>query len=399
MDNATLFRSVDTGAFAAAFTAKLRAAGLKVGMSETGRFSAALAKCPPTDVRTLYWVAKTCLIGDRDDFEVFNDVFDALFNDESLPIPPGRSNQGRATVKSTGTVIRQSVPSDGLEIMAGRTTRSLAPEIVDDDDGPEPIDDSVIPELLPASIAELADTPFDQLSDADLAVLGAWLETALVDFPQRRSRRSRSSNSGGQIDMRATLLAARATAGEPVRLQRRRPRLKPRGIVVLTDVSGSMESFARMYLHLMRSLVVHGDAEVFTFATSLRRVTVPLRESDPQAAIDRLSDEVADRFSGTRIASSIGELVTSPVWSNSVRGSLVIVASDGWDTDDPAELEYHMNRLHRMAYRVVWINPRVAGSGYEPLVGGMAAALPFVDELLSGHSLNAMRQVLTALSD
>ncbi len=399
MGNATLFRSVDTGVFAAAFTAKLRAAGLSVGMSETGRFGAALGTCPPTDVRTLYWVAKTCLIGDRDDFEVFNEVFNALFNDESLPIPPGRNNQGRATVKSTGSVIRQSVPRDGLEIMAGRTTRSVAPEIVDDEDGPEPIDDSVIPELLPVAIAELADTPFDQLSDTELTVLGTWLENALVDFPHRRSRRSRSSNSGGAIDMRATLLAARATAGEPVRLQRRRQRLKPRGIVVLTDVSGSMESFARMYLHLMRSFVAHGDAEVFTFATSLRRVTVPLRESDPKAAIDRLSDEVADRFSGTRIASSIGELVTSPVWSNTVRGSLVIVASDGWDTDDPAQLEYHMNRLHRMAYRVVWINPRAAGTGFEPIVGGMAAALPFVDELLSGHSLNAMRRVLTALSD
>ncbi len=145
--------------------------------------------------------------------------------------------------------------------------------------------------------------------------------------------------------------------------------------------------------------VVHGDAEVFTFSTTLRRVTIPLRERDPQAAIDRMTAEVEDRFSGTKIASSIKELVSSPVWSNAVRGSVVLIASDGWDSDSPEVLEYQLKRLRRMAHRVVWVNPRSAAQGYAPLVGAMAAALPYVDSMVSGHTLRSVVELMSSLSD
>ena len=256
----------------------------------------------------------------------------------------------------------------------------------------------MLPELLPSAIAKMADTPFDQLNAEDLTILGTWLEQVLVDYPQRLSRRLQASAKGRRVDLRATLLAARATAGEPMRLYRREPRRKPRGLVVVADVSGSMESFTRIYLHLMRSLVIGGNAEVFTFATSLRRVTVALRDKDPAVAIDRMTDEVQDRFSGTRIAGSLKQLLSSPVWSSTVRGSVVLIASDGWDIDAPADLARRMRHLRRLAHRIIWINPRAALSDYEPLVGGMEAALPHVDDFCSGHSLNAMRQVLAALA-
>lgn len=280
--------------------------------------------------------------------------------------------------------------------MAGRVESPSQPEIVDgraEDDGSA----RVLPELMPSAIAELSETPFDQLDRSELDLLGSWLEAMLVDFPTRRSRRSRGSKRHGAVDLRRTLMAARATSGEPIALRHRQLQQRRRGVVMVADVSGSMESFTRIYLHLMRSLVTHGDAEVFTFTTSLRRVTVQLRDRDPQAAIDRLSDEVSDRFGGTRIAASVGELVTSPVWSNALRGSVVLVASDGWDADPPAELGRQMLRLRRMAHRVVWLNPRSVAEDYEPLVAGMAVAMPFVDEFLSGHSLAAMRDVFAAL--
>ena len=398
-NDSTLFRFVDIAVFTTSLADRLRANGVGVGMASTERFSEAFFRCQPADKSSLYWIAKTCLVHDRKDLAAFDAVFAEVFDDQSLAVSRGLNNPQLATVRSSGTVAVRSTPDHGFGLASARNPSAQAPEILDNESVPEDSADSVFPELLPSAIAKMADTPFDQLSAEDLTILGTWLEQVLVDYPQRLSRRLQASAKGRRVDLRATLLAARATAGEPMRLYRREPRQKPRGLVVVADVSGSMESFTRIYLHLMRSLVIGGNAEVFTFATSLRRVTVALRDKDPAVAIDRMTDEVQDRFSGTRIAGSLAQLLSSPVWSSTVRGSVVLIASDGWDIDAPAELSRRMQQLKRLAHRIIWINPRVAGNDYEPLVGGMEAALPHVDDLCSGHSLNAMRHVLSALTD
>lgn len=167
---------------------------------------------------------------------------------------------------------------------------------------------------------------------------------------------------------------------------------------MLADVSGSMQPFARAYLHLMRALGRSVDAETFAFSTRLTRLTPSLRHRDVRTAIERASEEVDDRFTGTRIATSLGTLLRHPSWSTLVRGSVVIIASDGWDTDPPEELDARMRRLARMAHRIIWVNPRSAGAGYEPLAAGMAAALPHCDAFLSGHSLAAVEDLLTAIT-
>lgn len=400
MTEAILFRGVDKGIFAAALVQRLRSAGMDVGLSSTERFGQSLECCPPTDTHTLYWVARTCLVGDKNDFARFDAVFDVLFNDASLAITGDRKNASNAEVKAEGSLIKRSVPEDGMEALAGRTL-SERPEIVADDEQSDADAEAeeALPELLPSEFADIADTPFDQLSADQLDQLGKWLESAMLHFPRRRSRRRTRSATGALTDLRATLASARSTGGVPIRLHKQTVRTKQRGLVMVADVSGSMESFTRIYLHLMRSLVVHGDAEVFTFSTTLRRVTIPLRERDPQAAIDRMTAEVEDRFSGTKIASSIKELVSSPVWSNAVRGSVVLIASDGWDSDSPEVLEYQLKRLRRMAHRVVWVNPRSAAQGYAPLVGAMAAALPYVDSMVSGHTLRSVVELMSSLSD
>ena len=391
-----LFRGVDLAVFVSALAAKLRAAGVVVGLTSVNRCALALRACPPSDTATLYWVTRSCLVHHRDDIELFDRVFTAVFDSVGLPIAPWERSAGRAPATMSGTVLRHSGPTDGLELARGRVDTGRAPEIIDDADDGSP-DDPEIHEQFPAALAALADEPFDQLSPDDLELVGRWLESAALRFPTRRSRRSRRAKRGA-VDLRRTVASARATGGEPMRLAHRAQRQRTRDVVMVTDVSGSMESFARIYLHLMRSLVVRGRAEVFTFATSLRRVTVPLREGEPQAAIDRLSHEVSDRFSGTRIARSIHELTRSPVWSHSVRGATVIIASDGWDTDPPEQLAAEMARLARLAHRVIWINPRSGAIDYEPAVRGMAAALPSVDVLVSGHSLAAMRTVIEAIA-
>ena len=398
MNDPILFRSVDIAVFATSLANRLRVNGVGVGMASIERFSEAFFRCQPTDKSSLYWVAKTCLVHDRRDLAAFDSVFAEVFDDQSLAVSRGLNSPQLATVRSSGTVAMRSAPDNGLSLAGGHNVSVQEPEILDNQSVVEDSADSVLPELLPSAIAKMADTPFDQLNAADLTILGTWLEQVLVDYPQRLSRRLQASSKGRRVDLRATLLAARATAGEPMRLYRREPRLKPRGLVVVADVSGSMESFTRIYLHLMRSLVIGGNAEVFTFATSLRRVTVALRDKDPAVAIDRMTDEVQDRFSGTRIAGSLKQLLSSPVWSSTVRGSVVLIASDGWDVDAPVELARRMQHLRRLAHRIIWINPRAAQDDYEPLVGGIEAALPHVDDFLSGHSLNAMRDVLASVT-
>ncbi len=399
----TLFRSVDVAAFTGGFLQRLRGAGIGIGPAAANRLALAMRCCPPTDVSTLYWLSKTTLINDRRDFPTFDVVFETLFGGIGLPIAPWERESGRATVKTEGSLLRQSSPSDGFAAMNARISRER-PEVVDDGhENDAADDDSIIPELLPSDLADLVDTPFDELSPEQLQQIGRWFEHALVDLPTRISRRQRPAPNGG-VDMRRTLRSARST-GEVMALVRKRQRQQPRPLVMLADVSGSMESFTTIYLHLMRALVVATatgagpQAEVFTFATSLRRATVQLRRRDPAEAIEILGAEVIDRFGGTRIAASIGELIGNPRWSHAVRGATVIIASDGWDSEPGSELARRMARLQRMSHRIVWINPRAAADDYQPTVTGMASALPHVDVFLSGHSLRAMQRVIDAIVD
>lgn len=398
-----LFRSVDVAAFAGGVLQRLRIAGVPIGQTSANRLALAMRACPPTDVNTLYWLTKTTLINDRRDFSVFDEVFEALFGGIGLPIAPWERTTGRALVKMEGSLLRQSSPSDGFAAMNARISKER-PEVIEDDSTEQADDDdSKIQELLPSDLSDLADTPFDALSPEQLREIGRWLEQALTDLPTRVSRRHRPSQTGA-VDLRRTMRSARTT-GEVMTLVRKRQKQQLRPIVMLADVSGSMESFTRIYLHLMRALVVSGSsqsaqrAEVFTFATSLRRATTQLRRRDPEQAIGLLSEEISDRFGGTRIAASLGELISNPRWSHSVRGATVIIASDGWDTDEAAELARRMARLERLSYRIIWINPRSAAGEYQPAVAGMAAALPYVDHFLSGHSLRAMESVVAAITN
>ena len=181
-------------------------------------------------------------------------------------------------------------------------------------------------------------------------------------------------------------------------LHARRPRHRARPVVLLVDVSGSMEGHVRPYLHITRALACSGQAEVFAFATELTRLTPALRCRSAEMAMERATEHVGDRFGGTRLASSLSELMRHRVWGSMVRSAVVVVISDGWDTDEPAVLDARMRRLSRLAHRVVWVNPRVAAPGFEPLVASMAAALPHCDHFLSGHSVRAMADVLDAIT-
>ena len=197
--------------------------------------------------------------------------------------------------------------------------------------------------------------------------------------------------------MRRTLRRAHRTGGDPVRREYRRRRLRPRRIVLIADVSGSMEAYARVYLNLLQGAVRGAGAEAFVMATRLTRLSRALAAGHPDAALARAAQAAPDWSGGTRIGAALKTFLDVYGRRGLARGAVVVIVSDGWERADPALLGEQMARLARLAHRVIWVNPRSAAEDYQPLAGGMAAALPHVDVLLSGHSLEALEHLITAI--
>jgi uncharacterized protein with von Willebrand factor type A (vWA) domain len=200
------------------------------------------------------------------------------------------------------------------------------------------------------------------------------------------------------VDLRGTLRLARRTAGDPLRLVRRRSRDKPRRLVALCDISGSMEPYARAMLQLL-CCAAGARAEVFVFATRLTRLTAALSGASPSVALRRAGQAAPDWSGGTRIGATLREFLDRYGRRGLARGAVVLIISDGWETGDPALLGRQMARLSRLAYRIVWVNPRTSSARYRPLVGGMAAAWPHCDAVVSGHRLAALGELAAALAD
>ncbi len=168
-------------------------------------------------------------------------------------------------------------------------------------------------------------------------------------------------------------------------------------MVLIADVSGSMEPYARIYLHLMRSAVQALHAEAFVFATRLTRLTRALGHTQADAAYRRALEAAPDWSGGTRIGKALEAFLDEYGRRGVARGAVVVIVSDGWEVDSPDLVGVSMERLSRLAHHIIWVNPRKASTHYEPLAGGMAAALPFVDTFVSGHSLHAIEEVMEAI--
>jgi uncharacterized protein with von Willebrand factor type A (vWA) domain len=178
----------------------------------------------------------------------------------------------------------------------------------------------------------------------------------------------------------------------------RRRVAKPRRLVVLCDISGSMEPYARAYLQFLHAAVGGADAEAFVFATRLTRLTRALRGRQPQLAIERASAAAHDWSSGTRLGESLKRFNDLHGRRGMARGAVIVIISDGWERGESALLAREMQRLRRLAHRIVWVNPRKAARDFVPLVGGMAAALPYCDAFVSGHSVAALHEVASAVA-
>jgi uncharacterized protein with von Willebrand factor type A (vWA) domain len=216
---------------------------------------------------------------------------------------------------------------------------------------------------------------------------------------RRRSRRRRPSRRHVDLDLRRTVARALRAGGEPIHLAWHAPGQRPRRLVLLVDVSGSMSSYARALVRFAHAAVVgRGDVEVFALGTRLTRLTSALHSHDADAALARVSASTPDWEGGTRLGDTVGEFVERWGVRGMARGADVVILSDGWDRGDPAELGAHMARLARVAHRIVWVNPLKSSPGYAPLAGGMAAALPWVDEFVEGHAVASLEELAGLLA-
>jgi uncharacterized protein with von Willebrand factor type A (vWA) domain len=368
----------DLSELAAAFAAALHDAGIPVGADRAARFARAITALVPSTTRQLRHCALATLVSDPDQVPTFDTIFQAVF--ETPADPAGQRGQSGDSPRTFATAPARSI-MDGSGRAAGQHLR-----------------EANVPALASA-VDRLATRDFAELSAEELALLAGLMRAITLSTPVRPSRRRRTAPHGARIDLRRTLTAARRTGGHPARLRRFNQRPKPRKLVVLCDISGSMEPYARAMLQLLYCAAGAARAEIFTFATRLTRLTPVLRRTRPSVALERAGHTAPDWSSGTRIASCLAEFNRRHGRRGMARGALILIVSDGWDTDHPTQLDKHMAQLSRVAFRIVWANPRTASPRYRPLAGGMAAAWPHCDAVVSAHNLNALNALTHALAD
>jgi uncharacterized protein len=230
---------------------------------------------------------------------------------------------------------------------------------------------------------------FEQMTWEETQQVRRLLEQAPWRMAERKTRRLRAAKAG-QIDLRRTARHAIRSSGELMHLFRRRPRLRRRPLVLICDVSGSMEKYSRLLMIFAHAIARREDLEAFVFSTRLTRVTRLLRQRDLDRALDLVSKGVYDFSGGTRIGDALADF--NRHWARRVlgHGAVVIIVSDGWDRGDPAQLTAELIHLRRSAHRLIWLNPLIGSAGYEPLTRGMAAALPHCDDFLAAHNLQAL---------
>ncbi|MFW0797163.1 VWA domain-containing protein [Gordonia sp. CPCC 205515] len=389
---------VDRAAFAAGLADRLRSAGIPVGQADAVVFGRALAAAPRgalADRRELYWIARITLVRRHSDLDLFDAVFAAVFGDAVFSLDPVALRGSSSVAPGEQSMAVPAPHADGdTEALPWATLprMTVTEDSADDADG--------VPVWIPrpSAIESIARIPFDQLDSEQLKRVEDWLDVSIEVWPRRRSRRERVVGGGRRIDLRHTLVRSRHTGWEIADVAYRGPTRRRRRIVMMCDVSQSMQAYTSVYLHVMRALSRRGYGETFAFATRLTRMTPILARSSVDDAVEVASEKVVDRFGGTRIAASLDALLRSH-HASVVRGSICVIASDGWDSDDPDEMDRVMARIARRAFTVIWLNPRAGAPGYLPLVGGMAAALPYCDRLLPAATVDDMADLITAIVD
>ncbi len=354
------------------FARALRAAGVPVTTDRSRTWLTAASLVGLDDQAAVYWAGRATLCSCPDDLTRYEQVFEAWFlAPEGLPRPQPRQQ---------------------------RTELTQAPLPEDDSATGESGDADQVQAL--ASAAEvLRHRDIAEVSTAEKALLAAMFASLEPRTPRRRAHR-RTPYRRGQVDAARTLRAAVRRMGEPGEIAWRQRRTRPRRVVLLVDVSGSMSKYADALLRLCHRLVTatDGPVEVFTTGTRLTCVTRALAHRDPERALIAAGRAVPDWAGGTRLGEGLKAFNDRWGQRGLARGAVVVIFSDGWERGDPTLLAEQMARLRRLAHRVVWVNPHRGKPGYEPVQSGVVAVLPHVDDFVAGHSLATFAELTEVIA-
>ena len=381
---------LDLASLAAALSRRLHDAGLPVTPGRSIGFTRALTIVRPVARRQLYWTTRAVFVSDQAHVPVFDAVFFSIFGagpgaEQAAPDAPTRAASPDERPRSEHAVSDEVGPSAFPSPALGQAGE-------DDETGIE------LPFARASDEERLRRTSFDALQPHELAQLYELMSQLELATPERRTRRYEHRRRGERIDLRRTLRGGLRTAGDPVRLARRRRRISPRRLVLLCDISGSMEPYARAYLQFLTCAAGSGpNAEAFVFATRLTRITRALASRNPERAIQRAAAAAPDWSSGTRIGDALREFNDRHGRRGMARGAVVVILSDGWERGDPMLVGREMERLARLAHRIVWVNPRVGADDFAVRSGGMVAALPYCNALVSGYTFAALGEVIDAI--
>ncbi len=385
------------------FGRRLHDAGVPVSAERATRFAAALrlvGRAGTFSRRRLYWTARAVFVSDPSQVRIFDRVFAEVFGTAAAADASVLEHAFHAPARDHADELPVTEPPRGAN---ARDEDGWAPGAALAPSGAttEAAEEEVPVGVLASDEEVIRAKRFEALDADELAALYRLMSRLTLATPLRRTRRAEHRRRGETVDMRRTLRASLRTGGDPIRLHHRRRRVVRRRLVLLCDISGSMEPYARAYLQFLTCAAGGGDrrtrSEAFVFATRLTRLTRALHSRNPERAIQRAAATAPDWSSGTRIGDALKTFNDRHARRGMARGAVVVILSDGWERGDPALVGREMERLSRLAYRIVWVNPRAAATGFAPRAGGMAAALPYCDALVSGHSLEALDEVVDAI--
>lgn len=363
--------SHDAAEVLAAFARAVRHAGVGVTLDRSQSFLRAAALVGADDRNGVYWAGRATLCSSVDELDTYDAVFGAWFGGEAL-----RPLRNRPSVRQVREADLDDADGEG------------------DGEGAHRI------HALASRTEVLRHRDVATLSRAERAEVRRLFGRLRPRPPARLSPRRRPSRRG-EIDARRTVREQLRRAGEPAALEFRAPVTKPRRVVVLIDVSGSMGPYADSLLRWAHVLTAtnRSRTEVFTIGTRLTRVTRAMRLRDGDAALEAAGNAVPDWSGGTRLGESLQVFLDRWGQRGVARGAVVVVMSDGWERGDTGLLAEQMQRLYRLAHRVVWVNPHQGKVGYAPVQSGIVAALPFIDDFVAGHSMATFEEALEVVAN
>jgi hypothetical protein len=323
---------------------------------------------------SVYWSARATLVRRPEDIPGFNRAFAVFWEHKESPYAPDE--------EELHITLAVDTEEEGAE--GGTAEISNEPSLT----------------LRFSGVETLRDKDFAEYTDDEMRQAQHFMESLRLAGALRPALRMTPTRSRGRRpDMRATVRASLAAGGEPMRRRWTTKSDRPRRIVFLLDVSGSMEPYARALLRFVHAGVAGRQrVEAFTLGTRLTRVTRELSSKDPDRALRATGDQVHDWSGGTRLGETLRQFNDEWGVRGMARGAIVVILSDGWDRGDPEVLAEQMQRLQRVSFRTVWVNPLKVTPGYAPLARGMAAALPYVDKFVEGHSLDALEELTKVIN-